>query len=473
MNLETIKRLLSASGESDRVELKKSTANLKAAAQTLCAFLNGHGGAVFIGIGDDHKIIGQAVTDKTKLDISNTLKKFEPSANIDVDYIRVNKGSFVIVMTAHPDSRCVPYIFSGCAYERKQADTHTMSQTRYQQLLLARNIQPVSWEAQPAPGLLLEDLDRAEILKAVEGGIEKGILSPSIRKESLASILTKFSLLKHRQLNNAAAVLFAKDPATEYSQCVLRMARFKGLEKGEFIDSKHVFGNAFYLLAEAENFIHRNTAVASKVIEGQMQRVDKPEYPVKAIREALINSLCHREYASPGGSVTLTIYDDRLELFNTGLLPEGITLPELKELHTSHPRNPKITNVFYRCGLIEAMGMGIQEIMRVCSKEHMDPPEFFEQAGTFMVRLWSHGHKDYTKDVDLSDRQHNILCLLKNTPLSPKDLLAQLEEKISDRTLRNDLQLLKTKGYANSEGQGKQTLWYVTGNPEINPETRK
>ncbi len=159
MKLEDIKKAIGKSGESGTVELKKSTANLKSAAQTLCAFLNGQGGTVFIGIGNDHKVIGQVVNDKTKLDISNTLKKFEPTANIEVEYIDVGKGRQVIAMTAHPDSHCVPYSFSGCAYERQQADAHvgTIRELRRRLTLLEidaiKMAKVISYEYELEPGL--------------------------------------------------------------------------------------------------------------------------------------------------------------------------------------------------------------------------------------------------------------------------------------------------------------------------------
>ncbi len=457
MKLEDIQKTIEKSGESGTVELKKSTANLKSAAQTLCAFLNGNGGTVFIGIGNDHKVIGQAVTDKTKLDISNTLKKFEPTANIEVEYIDVRKELQVIAMTAHPDSHCIPYSFVGSAYERQQADTHTMSQARYQQLLLTRNMSPISWESLPVDNINIGDLDHNEIIDIVKEGIQKHQLNPSFDGKSIEYILTKFNLLQDGKLIQAAPVLFGTNLGHGYIQCIIRMARFKGLKKETFIDKKHVIGNAFTLLREAENFISRNTAVAARIVEGQMQRVEEPEYPFKAVREALINSLCHRDYSSPGGSITLVIYDDRLELINTGLLPKGITIDQLKEVHSSHPRNPYITDTFNKRGLIEAMGMGTQQIINICVQEGIKEPEFFEQAGTFCVRLWSRSYSPVSlisEESELTDRQKKILSLLEAGANAPNELLNALGKDITDRTLRRDLQTLKEMGYIDAEGAG-------------------
>ncbi|MDF1759319.1 MAG: putative DNA binding domain-containing protein [Coxiellaceae bacterium] len=181
---DKIQNHLSISGESHTIELKKSTASLKSAAKTLCAFLNGQGGTVYIGISDNHKITGQTVNDKTKLDISNALKKFEPTANITVDYIEVKKDLYVIAMTANPDNRCIPYSFSGCSYERQQADTNIMSQLKYQQLLLNKTISPISWENQTADAISIDDLDHREITSTILFGIKIGRIDPSIEGKS-------------------------------------------------------------------------------------------------------------------------------------------------------------------------------------------------------------------------------------------------------------------------------------------------
>ena len=97
MDLKTATEIIQG-GESQTVEFKRSTAKLKNAAETLCAFLNGGGGAVFIGVTDNKKLVGQQVTDQTKLEIANILKKFEPSANIEVDYVELDDDKQIIVL---------------------------------------------------------------------------------------------------------------------------------------------------------------------------------------------------------------------------------------------------------------------------------------------------------------------------------------------------------------------------------------
>jgi ATP-dependent DNA helicase RecG len=461
MTFSNLKKLIAAD-ESGKLEFKKSTATLKSGAETLCGFLNGSGGTVLIGVANNMKIIGQHVTDQTQQEVAQVLRRFEPTANIEVSYINVpDTDKLIIKLTAHPDKQSVPYTFDGRAYERKETATILMPQTRYQQLLMFRNLTPTSWESQPAIGVSIDDLDQNEIINTLKDITRKKRLESSLIDDNPINILTRLRLIENELVTNAAVVLFAKEMSGNYLQCVVRMARFKGLEKRNFIDSRHVFGNAFQLLNDAEVFINRNSAIASHMEKGKMARVDTPEYPYVAVREALINAICHHDYSSLGGSITITIFDDRLEIASTGVLLSGVSINQLQVAHSSHSRNPRITNVFFRRGLIEAMGIGTQEIIKSCVTANMKKPDFYEQAGSFVVRMWSPYYQPAVDKEALSARQQSILMILEKTPLPPHEILTVLQRNISERTLRRELQFLKEKGLVDSEGHGWQNKWFI------------
>lgn len=461
MDLNELRSII-RSGESENLEFKKSTASLKSAAETLCGFLNNNGGRVLIGVSDTKTIVGQHIADQTQQEIASILRKFEPTANVDLEYVDVENDRKVIVMTTHPDKYVMPYTFNGRAYERKGTATHLMPRSRYQQLLLKNTVSPVVWEELAASGITIDDLDHEEIVRTLKDGIRSKRIDSSADTDDPNEILKKLDLLKSGKITNAAAVLYLKKVPAHYYQCVLRIARFRGIIKRDLIDSKHLFGNAFLLLSEAENFINRHTSVASRFEEGNFQRIDEPEYPVKAIREAIINALCHRDYSSPSGSITIAIYDDRIEIASTGKLPNDLTPDDLKRVHVSAPRNRCITNVFFRRGLIEAFGIGTQEIIRSCREANMKDPDFFEQAGSFFVCLWSkHYREPLSDESQLTSRQLEIIELLRSSDgLPPSQILSRLSQEISDRTLRTELRELKAKGLIDSTGKGPKTLWF-------------
>src|SRR5581483_10046361 len=225
----------------------------------------------------------------------------------------------------------------------------------------------------------LDDLDVKEIRKTVRAAVEGGRLESTVT--SPAEALERFHLRVNGKLLRAAVVLFGRHMLPDFPQCSLRLARFKGRTKTEFLDQRQLDGHAFVLLEEADLFLRRHLPVAGRIEAGVLERQDQPLYPPLALREALVNALCHRDYSIPGGAVNLAIFDDRLEIISTGLLPPGITVADLKREHVSRPRNPLIAEVFYRRGLIERWGRGTQKIVELCVSAGHPEPEFTEEAG--------------------------------------------------------------------------------------------
>ena len=226
----------------------------------------------------------------------------------------------------------------------------------YNQLLIIRDEAKYRWELFENPKLSLQDMDENEILKTVRLGIECGRL-PENTGNNLSIILEKFGLLVNGVLNNAAAVLFANRELIEYPQCLLRLARFKGTDKMVFMDNQRVQGNLFQLLDSAMTFIFKHLSLS-----GTTEALEREEHltiPYKAIREGIINSLCHRQFRTPGGSVGIAIYDDRVEIENPGTFPHGWDMERMKSEHCSEPRNPLIANVLYKRKLLENWGRGI------------------------------------------------------------------------------------------------------------------
>ena len=143
----------------------------------------------------------------------------------------------------------------------------------------------------------------------------------------------------------------------EFPQCLLRVARFRGTDKTEFLDNRQFFGNAFDLLTKAERFLRENLPVAGRVQPSLFERVDDPLYPPVALREALANAVCHRDYSLGGGAIAVGIYDDRLEISSSGTLHFGLTPAALFQPHESLPWNPLIARVFF-AGASSRRGVG-------------------------------------------------------------------------------------------------------------------
>ena len=389
MREASLKTLVSA-GESATLEFKRSTGELRQAFQTLCAFANGSGGKVVIGVRPDGHIVGQQVSEQTLHDIAAAREGFEPPVEVGVERATLANDQEVLVLSVSGTTDSVPCTFDGRAYERVANTTRKMSQERYEALLLDRAHSRRRWENQVADEITIKDIDREEATRIVEAARSSGRLVGPVGR-SLPDLLDRLSVRRKGQLLRAAVVLFGRTFLPDYPQCELRMARFRGRDKTEFLDQRQLRGPAFKLLEEAELFCQRHFPLPGRVEPGRLQRVDRPLLPPDAMREILVNALIHRDYSIAGGAVSLAIFDDRVEVWSAGRYPAGITPESLTGAHPSVQRNPIIAEVFYRAGLIEKWGRGTNRVAEMCRSAGIAAPAFAEIAGaavaTFRVSV--------------------------------------------------------------------------------------
>ncbi|MFQ5745326.1 MAG: RNA-binding domain-containing protein [Acidobacteriota bacterium] len=450
-------------GEGETLEFKRSTGELKEGMRTLCAFLNGSGGTLLFGVRPEGAIVGQDVSDKTIREIAHAATRFEPPAQISIERIQVKEGLEVVVVVVASGLDIRPFTYEGRPYERVGSTTRRMPQARYERLLVERGHSRHRWENQPSEGYDLDDLDKEEILRTVRLGIEAGRL-PEATGTDAADILDRFKLRRDGRLLDAAVVLFAKDPLPDYPQCHLRLARFKGIDKAEFLDNRQVRGHAFRLLEEGMAFLLKHLPIAGRFERGRIERIDEPLFPVAALREAMVNALCHRDYSITGGCVSAAVFDDRLEIWSDGALPFGLTPEDLKRTHRSLPRNPFIVNAFYLRGLVEEWGRGTQMIVNLCVRAGHPEPEFVAEGNAFGVRFLPSGYiAPHRVAHDLTERQREILQIVaRNQPVALRDILEQLSSRPATATVRDDLYHLKRLGVLDSKGRGRGAVWLLT-----------
>jgi ATP-dependent DNA helicase RecG len=467
MNLNDIQSIVK-NKESESLEFKKSTAQLQAAFETLCAFLNGHGGIVLIGVNDHGQLLGQLVSDKTRLAIANEMRKIEPPEQIEIDYIEIKPERHIIALSVK-DGVHSPYIYNGRPFQRHESSTELMPQHRYEQLFIQRRQLNHSWESFSEKNISLDNLDENLILSIARVGVERARLPESIFRDKPIEILEKFNLLDDGKPKNAAIVLFCKNKKFQFIQSQLRLARFKGLDKTEFMDSKLIVGNVFYLYEQAISFLNNYLPVSGKITNDGPRRIETASIPYKVLREALVNALCHRDYSLSGGAVSVAIYDDRVEVSSTGSLPYEMTEEYLIQKHRSIPRNPLIAEVFYAYGFIEMWGRGIEDIIEFSKNAGNPEPKFIVTKLDFTVCLpmkepiltvkQSIRNK---KEGTLNIRQQKILKLLReHTILSANEIYTLLLKPSSLRTIKADLTALQEYELVERQGKGTNTVWKI------------
>ena len=459
MTLDEVRGIVEG-GESPQVEFKRSTGQRSAAARSVCGMLNGTGGHVLFGVTDDGEIVGQEVSDSTRQDIARELSQIEPQVVLDPEIVPV-EGDRAVVVISVPGDRTGPYTYDGRPYVRQGPTTRQMDQDTYERLLVENRDPRRRWEARQASDIGVGDLDASEITRTISAAINRGRMEePGTRDPE--DLLRGLGLIRDDQLLNAAVVLFGKDHLfmPDYPQCLLRMARFRGTTKSEFEDNRQVRGNAFNLFEQAQRFLREHLPIASEVRPGAIEREDTPLYPMEALREALANALCHRDYGLQGGSIGVAIFDDRLEITNTGTLPPGITIEELTKPHTSQIRNDLIADTFYRRGIIEQWGRGTVKMVELTEEAGLVPPEFEERGGEIVVRFRPVHYVPPTRiEHDLSDLQREILKIVaKAEEASLSDILEALGD-VPRRTVQDNLQTLRSLDLVELEGRGRGARW--------------
>lgn len=469
MKLKEIEALVS-DGESEQIELKKTTGQRTAGAETACAMLNGQGGFVFFGVRSGGRIEGQQVADHTLQQVVAELGKIEPQIVIQPEEVPV-KGERRIIALSVPAGERGPYTYDGRPYVRQGPTTQQMTQEEYRRRLL-RQVDPSQrWEARPADGFGLDDLDHTEITRTVEEAIRRGRMDdPGTRDPK--ELLLGLGLLEDDQLLNAAVVLFgqANQLLPGFPQCLLRMARFRGTTKTEFEDNRQEHGHAFELLERAQRFMRDHLPVAGRIVPNLFERKDDPLYPPEALREAVANALCHRNYGTGGGSVGIAIFDDRLEISSTGTLPPDLTPEALRRSHASQPRNKLIANVFYRRGIIEQWGRGTIKIAELTEQAGLISPEFEERSGEVVVRFLP------TRYIAPSRIEHDLTHLqrrvLQTVARSGPAMLSEIVESLSvgagespkRRAVQDNLQTLRSLELVELKGRGRGARWMLAEN---------
>ncbi|MDP3722095.1 MAG: ATP-binding protein [Candidatus Omnitrophota bacterium] len=355
----------------------------------------------------------------------------------------MDKGREILILRVEGTSDSIPFTFESRPYERVGSTTRKMSQEQYEKLLFDRAHSKRRWENQPADEITLKDIDRDEVFRIVDIARSVGRLVGPVGR-SLPDVLDRLGLRKDGHILRAAVVLFGKTFLPDYPQCELRMARFLGTDKTEFLDQRQVRGPAFKLLEEAEVFCQRHFPMPAKIVPGQMRRVEKLLIPPDAMREILVNALIHRDYSIAGGAVSLAIFDDHVEVWSAGGFPKGITPEALTQNHQSVQRNPMIADVFHRTGLIEKWGRGTNRVVTMCREAGIAPPKFEEITGAAVVTFRVHvgetarpevGSKVESKVESAGDLQSRVLAALQSGPLSKAQLAIAVGKKKIDGQL--------------------------------------
>ncbi len=445
------------SGESETVEFKQSLGEMKEILETIGAFANGEGGAIVIGLTPAKKIVGvQLGKDTLEAFTNSILQQTDPKVFSSLALAEVDGRTLIVVRVE--TSSFKPVLVSGRGYKRVGRSNHMLSSNEWTRLLFANK--GISWDAGAVAEATFDDID-ADVLRQFLRRAEQERNMVIDLNTPLVEALAKLELLYEGKPNRAAVLLFGKRPQRFFYPAELRCARFKGTEPIHFIDMKVMGGNIIAQVPAAMEFIQRHISMAAEIVPTQVERIDRWEYPLEALREAIINATCHRDYFD-SGNVQVRIFDDRIEVWSPGLLPEGITVADLYRTHNSRPRNHRIAHAFFLINYIEQWGTGTLRMVDLCREAGIPDPEYDERSSAFVVTFRKVKRiKKYHAGPERVERQKQAIEYVKQHGRITTQDYAQLLG-VSTRTALRDLMALAEQGIFRRGGKARAIYFEMT-----------
>ena len=232
----------------------------------------------------------------------------------------------------------------------------------------------------------IDDLDAEKITKFVQ--IARRTRNfPISAAANAKEILTHLNLLVDGQIANAAILLFGKAPQRFFICSEVKCAHFHGTDVVKPIPSYQVYkGDVFQMVNQAVDFVLSKIDLSVGLRNTGTQAPINYELPSAAVIEAIVNAVVHRDYTS-NASVQVMLFKDRLEIWNPGSLPFGLTTEKLRLPHPSIPHIPLLAEPMYLAGFIERMGTGTRDIIKLCREAGLNPPEFIQEE-IFRTIIW-------------------------------------------------------------------------------------
>lgn len=425
----------------------------------ICAFANTRGGSLFIGVGDDGTPVKIKDTKKLLEDIPNKAINYL-GIIVDVHLLEENGKEYLEIVI--PQSS-VPISYKGVYYVKSGSTKQELKGAELQHFILKKMGR--TFDELPVEGAGLDDIDENTIRKFLRKAIKANRLSPDAETDDLHNIISNLKLITESgKLKNAAILLFGKDPLRFFSSVTFKIGRF-GDSDHDLRFQDVIEGNIFEMPDKVIETLRAKYLISPIRYEG-LQRIEELEYPEEALREAILNAVIHKDYT--GVHIQLSVYDDKIILWNPGKLPAEIAVEELKFKHPSIPRNKYIADIFFKAGYIEAWGRGIQKIISGFIKKGHPEPTFEELAGGIQVTLYRSVEKSVEKSSEKSSEKgsekssEKVLMLINKNPKTTATEIAKILA-ITPRAVEKVIAMLKAEGKLKRIGPAKGGHWEVIG----------
>jgi len=449
-------KFLTASGEGYNAEFKVSVpSKVKELTEEVCAFANAAGGVVLIGVNDTNQIMGVTIDNAKRSAIQNSLGEITPHLSCSLSFVEVEGKTIGVIEV--PSGPKKPYVLSGTIYVRIGPNTQKLT-TAEQMRDFFQQSDRIYFDEAPCPEFSFTTMIDTDFLLVFKA---ESHISVNVPDEQLFNNLKLFST--NQSFKNGAVLFFGKNPETILDKAIVRCIAFQGTDKRYIIDDKPYGGNLYQQYQQTMQWLRGKLNVRYD-IEGQGSGPRKEiwEIPETVFKEAIINSLSHRDYYDKGAVIHVEVFDDRVEISNPGGLVSAI--PESDFGKRSHSRNPLIFGLFARMHLVEQVGSGVGRIRDLMKGAGLPEP-VFQKEGIFAVILQrpvnsSEKSTQKTTQKTAQKSSEKILVLLKSDSSLTADALADILS-FSIITIKRGLKKLQSQGKIKREGSDKSGIWVV------------
>lgn len=452
--------------ESEIVECK-SGFGVDPFGKTMAAFSTKRGGIIFLGVTDDRCPEGVVYNQKLKDRISEVARNCKPIVNLNINKIKHDSTKDIVCVDISRGDGSV-YTYKNIPYERRQGTNHPL--TPEEIMDLHKRNRKIYFDDMPAknsdrPGLI-SDIDEGKIKKYLKK--QRGFVRDDFDlKQFLMN--SELSVNGSGKVKNSAILLFGKDPSKFVPYNKINISVFSSKEITKDFVKRTIEGSLESIYIETFVEIIRNTRTHS-FINGH-ERIDVPEYPIEAIREAVINAIIHRDYFADT-EIFIKIFKDRIEITNPGGFPfGGYSWDEIEKQGISKRRNPTLAGFFGEINLMEKDAQGIPRIKKEMKGHGLVEPLIEPTENTFKITLFGPGedmskiiNSPYRKVLDsssLSERQKSILIEISSKRSINRGECSELLA-IPLKTATRDLRRLVEKGFIKSGGVGKGTRYFAS-----------
>jgi len=409
--------------------------------RAISAFSNTSGGSLFCGVSDKGDVTGFDCSEKSVRTITAKITS-KMGIRPSISCFTWEKKK---VLCINVEKSSNPISYNGIYFRREGTKTTTILGDKLRDFFLRGS----NWDGLTNDATL-EEIDAESVARFISRAAKRDRIFDE--EEDTWQILKSLNLIVNGKLTNAAVILFGKEPQKYFTNALVRVIRFK--DEVSIFD-RRITGNLFQQAEEAEEAI-KNSINVKFEIKGKLIREEVWDYPLKAIREALINSIVHRDYFKSQIQTQIKIFDDQIWFFNPGELFGGLTIEKLKEAHPSSPRNPLIAEMFFKAGLVEVHGSGIRRMIRSLQDAGLPEPEFKEEFAGFSVYMMKNVYDmEYLKSLGLNRSQIQAVSYMQeHGSLTMSDFL-RISPGITERTLRRYLADLVDKKLVRAIGEKK------------------